>query len=365
MKKLVIEKEKLIENIEKLQDFAKDTRIIAVLKGNGYGISLLPFAEILYEKGIRFFAVTSCEDAAALRGRFDDADILLLSEVLNLAETERMIESGIILTCGSFLSLIQCNELAQKGNLQARVHLKLDTGFGRFGFLPGQEEEIVNCIKPLSNLSVEGIYSHFSFSFASTDKFVKEQYDLFCQMTETLKKLGLSVPMRHIANSHAFLNYPFTHLDAVRIGSALLGRLSAGVPVELNRIGYLQSEVSGVKMLPKGHNIGYANTCKVKRETKIAIVNVGYQDGFMTEVKRDTFRFSDILRYLFHDAKLLLKHPACSVRINGKTAPVLGRIGMYNIICDVTDIGTVKAGDTVLLDVNTLLLDSGIEREYR
>lgn len=365
MKKLVIEKEKLIENIDKIKKFANDTCIIAVLKGNGYGISLLPFAEVLCEKGIRFFAVTSCDDASSLRERFEDADILLLSEVLNLSETERMIEQGMILTCGSFLSLMQCDELAKKLSTTAKVHLKLDTGFGRFGFLPGQEEEIVKCIEPLSHISIEGIYSHFSFSFASTDTFVQEQYKLFIQMVETLERLGLATPMRHIANSHAFLNYPFTHLDAVRIGSAFLGRLSAAVPVKLNKIGFLESEVAGVKMLPKGHNIGYANTCKVKRETKIAIVNVGYQDGVMTEVKKDAFRFSDILRYLFHDAKLLLKKPAYTVQINGKAAPVLGRIGMYNIICDVTDNGAVRAGDLVLLDVNTILLDSGIEREYR
>ena len=162
------------------------------------------------------------------------------------------------------------------------------------------------------------------------------QFERFQKAVAEIEAGGISIPMKHICNSSAALRFPDMHLDAVRMGSAFLGRLSFEPPVSLFKLAYLETEVSYVKTLPAGANVGYANTCRLKRDTKTAVVYVGYADGFAMEKKNDTFRFLDILRYTYHALQYFLKDNRTYIRIGEKRYPLLGRISMYNIVADVT-----------------------------
>ena len=176
-----------------------------------------------------------------------------------------------------------------------------------------------------------------------------------------LKQEGINPGMLHIANSCAFLQYRELHLDAVRVGSAFLGRVPVPNNCGLNRIACLKSVITEIKTLPPKQCIGYANTFTTRRETRIGIVPVGYMDGFGVEKTRDTFRLIDILRYVYNDVKSWRKSLYASV--NGKKARVLGRINMFNIIVDLEGTGAVQ-GDEVILEINPLFASSSLPREY-
>ena len=153
------------------------------------------------------------------------------------------------------------------------------------------------------------------------------------------------------------MQFPETHLDAVRLGSALLGRLPVFNEYNLKKIAYLESEVLSVRRLSGDHNIGYGNTYKTRGVTDIAIIPVGYKDGFMTEKSQDTFRIRDVLRTMFNDLKAFNRK--YYVEINGKNYRIVGRVGMYNTVVDVTG-SQVKKGDKVKLNINPLLINSNI-----
>ncbi|MDK2800764.1 MAG: alanine racemase [Clostridiales bacterium] len=367
MKKLVIEREKLKHNIDIIKQLARSgeraAEIIAVLKGNGYGLDILKFADFLIENGIDFFAVSEVQEAVFLRENGFDNRILLLSSTGIKEEIELIVKNDIIPTIGSENTAIAVNEAAKKFKKVVHAHLKIDTGFGRFGFLPDEMEKVASLLKSLDNIIITGTFSHLSFSFAKDRQNVQIQFDKFLKSIEILKQNGIEPGMRHIANSSAFLRFSDMHLDAVRIGSAFLGRVAVENVYGLKKIGYLKASITEIKELPENHFIGYANTYKTAKRTKTAIVPVGYKDGFGVEKAKDIFRWIDILRYIYHDLKLFLSSKFIYVRVNGIRAKILGRISMYNIVVDVTDMD-VQIGDEVILEANPILIESSISREY-
>ncbi len=362
MKQYIVNRSDLIHNIQAICRRAGTAQVIGVLKGQGYGLGLLEFASLLQENGVVFFAVSELEEAIALREAGFDNDILLLTATTLEEELRLCIEHGIIAAVGSLHGLATLNRLAEEKGCQARAHLKLDTGFGRFGFICEDIQNAAAAIKQAGQVRMEGVFSHFSFSFSNNRKDVQVPYDKFLHCIAVLERNGITGLMRHICNSCAFLQYPDMHLDAVRIGSAFLGRLPLPNTYGLKRIGALHSQVIEVKTLPKGYTVGYANTYKTKRETQIAIVPVGYKDGFGVEKSNDTFRPMDILRYLYHDLRNIGK--ILQVWINGKPARIIGRVSMYNIVLDVTGM-EVRPGADVILPANPILVSRDIPRVYQ
>ncbi len=360
MKKLIIETDKLKNNIERIKSMTAST-IIAVLKGNGYGLGIIPFARLLSSSGIDFFAVSEIQEALILRKSGIEGRILLLTPTSMPDEVELILTHDIIPTVGSVNSAVAINEAAKKLETVADVHLKIDTGFGRFGFLPEQLDTLYSLLKSLDCLKVTGTYSHFSFSFAKKSRAVFMQFERFMKCVERLKGYDIEPGMLHIANSCAFLQYENLHLDAARIGSGFLGRVPIENKYGLQKIGFLESRIIELKDLPANCHIGYANTYKTKKPVRIGVVPVGYKDGFGIEKSRDTFRLRDILRYIYNDLKLFRKH--LYVRVNGRKARILGRVSMYNIIVDLTG-SDAKIGDDVFLDINPVLIEGSITREY-
>ena len=361
MNKLVIDTDKLIKNIELIKSHSR-SKIIAVLKANAYGLGLLEFANILQQNGIDFFAVADIRDGLKLRENGISAQILLLTPTCQLEEAQLIAKNEIIATVGSMTSARVLNDAASSLNVTANFHLKIDTGFGRFGFLPREIPDVCSFIKTLDNIQITGTYSHFSFSFSSKARTVHKQYNTFMTAIDLMQQNGLEPGLRHICNSSAFLLFPEMHLDAVRIGSAFLGRILVNNTLGLEKIGYLKSRIIESRELPKNHNIGYANTYRTKKPTRIGIVPVGYVDGFGLGKKRDSFRLRDILSYIWKDVRLLKKKGV--VVINGRPARILGRININNIVVDLTNIDVGVGDEVILNNINPLLVGNHVEREY-
>ena len=367
MKALVVETQKLRENLKIAREIVeknnKETKLIAVIKGNGYGLGLVEYAQFLADNGIDFFAVATVEEAIKLRENGIREDILMMSSTAVKEDIEILIKNNIILTIGSKESGDAVEQIAKQNNQKVKVHIKIDTGFGRYGFIYNQKEEMVKTIKSWENVQIEGMFSHFSIAFYGNGQESREQYDRFMQCVEELKHNGINPEILHICNSSAVLRFPEMHLNAVRIGSLLLGRLSIPNEWGFKKVGYLTSNVAEIKTLPAGYNIGYSNSFKTKKETKIAIVPCGYANGFNVKVDRDMFRPIDKLRYIVRNIKDAFKKQQIYVTINGEKCKVLGRLGMFHVTVDITD-KAVKINDEVTFEVSPMLVDSDIKRDY-
>jgi len=376
MKVLEINKKDLIHNINTVKkilnsdykDLPKDIKkceIIAVVKNNGYGMGLVEYAQILADEGIEFFAISTLEEALEMRNAKIKEKILLLSPVVIKSEAKELIENNIILTIGSKESAEIANNIGEENGQKIKVHIKIDTGFGRYGFVYNNPLEIVEVIQNNKNLEVEGCFSHFSQSYEKKNKWTSIQYDRFLNTIAVLQQNNVKTGMLHICNSSAFLRYSYMKLNAVRIGSAFTGRLSIPNIYGLKKIGILKSSISEIKIVGKGFNIGYSNTYKIKKNTNIAVVPVGYADGINIIVNNDSFRIIDHIRYIYNDFKNILKGQKNNlyVKINTRKYRIIGKIGLCHITVDIKN-DSININDIVYIDVKPIYVPKSIRREY-
>lgn len=361
MKAYIVETEKLNHNIEILKQKAGSCVIWGVVKGDGYGLGAAKLALALWEQGIDHFAVTDLVEARALReAGLTDASILMLRATSDQEEIRELLGLNVICTLGSLEDAETVNTVASSLNRAAQAHVKIDTGMGRYGFLPEQTAQAAK-LWACDHIQIQGIFTHFHT--AGNEKVTKRQFAAFMSTVNTLKEKGLDVGMVHCCNSLGFWYYPQMHLDAVRLGSCILGRVGYAVQAGLRRVGYVEADVEALRTIPKGHNVGYGGDCAVRRDTRIAVIGVGYLHGYSVERGYDIFRLRDCLRSMGRYLKYWLKHRSLTVEVNGKACKVLGHVGMVNLIADVTDI-PCALHDPVTVQTNPLDL-KGMEVIFR
>lgn len=359
----VVEKSSLVENARIIKGIAGSVPVIGVVKGNGYGLGTVAFAEVLIECGIGVLAVACIEEAKALRSAGITLPILLMTPPANADIAEKIVELNIIAAVDSLSSAELLDAAAKAKAVKAKAHIKIDTGLGRYGFLPGQENRIIDIYNSCDNIEFTGIYSHFSCSFAKSPESVNRQLKEFLGVTQKLENEGYDCGVKHIANSSAALLYPATHLDSMRIGSALLGRPAVPNTVGLRKVGMMECEIAAVKDLPKNHNIGYGDAYKTKKPLRIAIVPIGHIHGFGMEKRKDCFRLRDVARYVLGDVKSMFGQATLTCLIGGKQVPVIGRIGLTHTTVDVTGVDCA-VGDTARFEMNPLQVDALVERVF-
>ncbi len=362
MNAFVVEKEKLRANAQNILERAGELKVYAVIKGNGYGFGLCEYAKFLRECGVSAFAVTEPEEVSALRAAGIENEILMLRSTALPDEIETLILNGAVLTVGSNEAAVAVNGVAGKLQKAARVHIKIDTGMGRYGYDPDDIDKISAVYDYMDSLEPCGIYTHLNASFGSK-KNTLVQIAMFKDLVSELQTRGYNTGVSHFAASCAFHRFDVDFGEAVRIGSAFTGRLAIANRYNLERVGYLQSEVCEIKWLEKGATVGYGGVYRAKSPRKVAIVPLGYSHGFGVEKVRDSYRLRDGVRYVLQDIKRCIFGEKQYAKINDKKVRILGHIGMLHTVLDVTDV-PCQIGDVVTYSVNPLYVNADIERKY-
>lgn len=363
MKALEINSKDLEHNINKIKERAKNSKIIAVIKGNGYGLGLIEFSSFLINRGINYLAVSSVEEALELKVNNLEAKVLCLVATSDEKELEELLDKDIIITIGNYEVARKLNKIAILKNKKAHVHLKIDTGFARYGFRYDNKDNILKTINNCTSLFIDGVFSHFSCAYFKNDNYTRIQFNRFLEVKIFLENNNIKVDMYHICNSSAFLKYDDMFMDAVRIGSAFLGRISVKNEIDLKKIGILKSNIVEIRNVEKNEPIGYSNSEIAKKSIKLAIVPVGYADGFNVGVKNDTFKFIDKIRILKNSLQSFFRNDKIYVLIDGRKYPVIGKVGMNHIAVNISG-EDIKLNTEVKLEISPILVSSKIRREY-
>ncbi len=323
--------------------------VIGVVKCDGYGVSSAEAARAWVAAGVRTLAVSDPAEAFALRDAgFTAQDILLLSPVADPALLDALLDAGVVLTvsgpgCARFYA-------EHRNGRTIRAHVAVDTGMGRFGSRWTETAELLE-VYQTDGICFEGIFSHFSASFEAGSAQTSRQLERFLSAISALEAQGVRVGVRHMANSCAALRFPETRLDAVRVGSALVGRLPVPAPVELKKVGTFRACVVDRRTLRRGDTTGYASICRMKRDTDVAVVAIGRHNGYGLVKRPERVRPLDLARAV-KQALELCRRPPC-VHYQGKALPLVGRIGTQYTLFDAA--GTdLKPGSVVTAEVDML-----------
>lgn len=217
MKKLEINSEDLKYNIEQIKNHIgnKIVKIIAVVKANGMGLDLIKYSEFLIQNGIEILAVANIEEAIQLREAGIKNEILMMSPVSLKKELQLLVINDITITIGSFNELELAEEIGNELNKNINAHIKIDTGFGRYGFLYSEKDVILETFKKANKVKIIGMFTHFSNAISKKDTDI--QFNRFNEVVNYLEKNNYSVNLKHVCASTSFLKYPNMMLDAVRL----------------------------------------------------------------------------------------------------------------------------------------------------
>lgn len=320
----------LENNIKEIRRVSKSKDIIAVIKADGYGHGALEIADTLLLNGATRIAVAILAEAVELREGGITCPIMILGYTQPQG-AETLIKYDIEQMVTSYDAALELSNRAVILNKRAKLHIKLDTGMGRIGFLPNtQSVEEVYKISMLPNIELVGLFSHFSSADEKDKGYTEKQLNRFKWFNEELNKRGVFIPILHTANSAAIIDLPEAHFDAVRPGIILYGYYPSN-EVMLNKISLkpvmtLKANVVHVKTLNPGEAVSYGRKFITQKETVIATLPIGYADGYS--------------RLLIGKAKVIYK---------GKLLPVVGRICMDQCMIDASEAPDIKVGDEVIL----------------
>ncbi|CUN44533.1 MAG: alanine racemase [Sarcina ventriculi] len=317
-------------NIDSIKRRVDTKELIAVVKADAYGHGALDVSKTLVENGATKLAVAVITEAMELRHGNINTPIMILGYT-PLEFAADLINYDIEQTIFDLEYATKLSEIALNLGKKAKVHVALDTGMGRIGFLINDNSlnEILK-ISSLKGLEVVGIFTHFATADESDKNYSNKQYKKFTDFNEKLVSKGVNIPLKHVSNSGAIIDMPNTYLDGVRAGIVLYGYYPSEdvlkQNLDLKKAITIKTQVAHVKILDKNEYVSYGRKFKTERKSIIATLPIGYADGYS--------------RALTGKAKVI---------INGKFAPVVGTICMDQCMIDVTDIGDVHVGDEVIV----------------
>lgn len=321
----------LAHNIKEVRKNTRDDAIVtAVVKANGYGHGSTDIAKTFLENGADRLAVAILTEAIELRKAGIDAPILVLGYTPN-TQFDKVLEYDLIQTVYDYDDAKILSKMAVDMRKEAIIHIKIDTGMSRIGFLPNEDavDKILQ-INNLENINIEGMYTHFAKADETDKEHAKGQFEKYSRVADELKSRGLDIKIKHVSNSAAIIDLKDYNLDMVRAGIMIYGFYPSNEvdkkTIELKPAMNLKARVSHVKIVPKGTGISYGQIFKTERESKIATLPIGYADGFT--------------RLLTGKAE---------VYVNGKRVKVVGKICMDQCMIDVTEIEDIAVGDEVVI----------------
>lgn len=344
MKNLVIDRSAVRNNLRAVKERADGAAIYADLSANAYGMGLVTIATLLRDDGVRSFAVSDPKDAALLRKNgFTEERIMMLRSTADPDELTSLLDLSVICTVGSYDDAVALNGIAESRGTVAEVQIKIDTGLGRYGFSPTEIDKVAAIYKYMSNLAVIGTFTTFSASWRGK-KSTQQQLDTFNGALDKLTDLGYEPGAAHCCDSAALFKYDFGRMDAVRVDTALSGRMP-GKPVQaLSRVGYIEAGLEEVGWFQKGHRIGAEHGVVIKKPTKIGVLSVGYYHGFGVDRHTSDKSLFEVVRD---------RRKPLYVKINGQRARVIGNVGMLHTLVDVTKI-ECTVGDVATMDVDPI-----------
>jgi alanine racemase len=301
---------------------------MAVLKADAYGHGAVRIAKVALENGADWLGVAIVEEGVELRRANIKAPTLVLG-LTSPGEVPALLSYNLTPTVCSLDDVAMVSAEAERIGRIANVHIKIDTGMGRIGLLPGEAPDFIRRVAELKNLRIEGLCTHLSSAEEEDGGFTRGQIEDFRSLIGRLAEMGINIPLKHAANSAGLLNYPDSHLDMVRPGLIIYGlHPSDGTSraIDLKPAMSFKTRVSYLKKVRPGRAISYGRTFVTERETLVATLPVGYADGY----SRSLSNCGEVL-------------------IGGRRAPIIGRVCMDMCLADVSSVPGVGLRDEVVL----------------
>ncbi|MEN6318351.1 MAG: alanine racemase [Syntrophaceae bacterium] len=304
-----------------------DVKILQVVKADAYGHGAIEISNIALKNGAAVLGVANADEGVQLRVSGIIAPIIILSPSIG-SEIEEIIKYNITPSVSDLNFAQELQKKSKKADIRTPIHIEVDTGMGRGGTIHYEAFNMIKEILGFSNITIEGIFTHLSSS-ETMDGYNDMQWNLFRELLAELDEHNIHIPIRHMANSGAILNFPRFHLDMVRPGLMSYGIYPGPETkgkAELTPVMCFKTRVVLIKEFPKGYSIGYSRTYITDKPTKIATIPVGYGDGYG--------------RILSNLGEALIR---------GKRAPIVGNVSMDMCTIDVSNIDDCRIGDEVVL----------------
>src|SRR3984957_13061753 len=309
------------------RDLPPSVRLMAVVKDEAYGHGALDIARIALEEGAWGFGLSTLEEAMALREAGITAPLLLLGERQE-AELEWCVAHDLTVCVNEPNVVRSLAKIAVKFGKKISVHVKIHTGMSRYGVRWDEALPLIERIVAEKSLSLEGVMTHFSQSDEAEKTFANLQFARFNEVLRALEQQKISVKLRHTCNSGGFLDLPHAHLDMVRVGILLYGVFPSlvcrKIP-DIEPVMSVKARIAAIQKLKPGEVVGYGMRYTATSERRIAILPIGYGDGFPR-----------------------VRNEGCAL-IHGQRAPLLGGIAMDALMVDITDIPQAQMWDEAVI----------------
>ena len=358
----------LRHNYDAIQKLAGDSKMICVVKANAYGCGAPECARLFSEAGAAMLAVTRVDEALELRDNGISMPLLTLAPALP-DDYESAIRGNVTLAIGALEEAMRLSEIGVKLGRVARVQVKVNTGMNRFGALPESVAEIVGRGRKLPFIEISGVFTHLANAAERDQTRARAQWEQFQNATCGLTDLDL-----HVANSSALVRFGEMRLSAVRPGTLLYGQFPDGFIGEIGARAGLKlrdpwkavTRVMSLQNVPKGQSFGYGSEWTAQRDSKLAILGIGWADGLGMEPHARVESPLEAAKAGLKRAARLKQNPNAGrmIQIGERSFPLIGRVAMQTCAIDITDAPAVAAGDEAIVPMRRLAAREGLKRVY-